>query len=129
MTRRQVQPSPEQLLILVERAAARKLLPAEAVLLRQALDRGAEALRSLGGTQAALRRSQEALRAAEDELAVRRAHRPAVGALDVVCPRCSAEVQRRCTEGGYGRQARVPHKERVQAGLLGLVPEATGTPP
>lgn len=122
MTRRQAVPSAEQLQILLDRAAGRKLLPEEAVLLRQALERGAEAQRSAAGLQAALQAARKDLRAAEDELAARRAQRPPVGALEVVCPRCGAEAQRRCTEGSYGRQARVPHRERVQAGLHGLVP-------
>lgn len=114
-SRRQSAPTLPQLLHLVDRAASGRLLPAEALLLRHALERGEQSARSLGGTQAALQAARGALKAAEDELAVHRAVKAAVGPLDVDCPRCGVGPQRRCVGGEYRQPVRQPHAARVLA--------------
>lgn len=113
--RRQSVPTLAQLLHLVDRAASGRLLPAEALLLRQGLERGEQSARSLGGTQAALQAARSALKAAESELAVHRAARGAIGPLDVDCPRCGVGPQRRCVGGEYRQPTRQPHAARVLA--------------
>ena len=80
-----------QLLHLVDRALSGRLLPAEAQLLRTALERGDQAARSLGGATAAQRRTQGALEDAERAVVALRARYAPLTPLDVACARCGAE--------------------------------------
>lgn len=104
-----------QLLHLLDRAASGRLLPAEADLLRQALERGDQSTRSLGGSQAALRRTQDALSAAERAVVALRGRYAPLTPLDVPCTRCGAPVFKRCIGGAYGAVARDFHADRIKA--------------
>lgn len=114
MTGRPATPTLADLLHLVDRAVSGRLLPAEAQLLRDALTRGDQAARSLGGAIAAQRRAQGALEDAERAVVALRGRYAPLTPLDVPCPRCRAEQFKRCIGGAYGATARGFHADRVR---------------
>lgn len=113
MSTRPATPTLAQLLHLVDRALSGRLLPAEAQLLRDALTRGDQAARSLGGTTAAQRRAQGALEDAERAVVALRTRYAPLTPQDAACPRCEAVAGARCI--GAGIPLRQPHAVRVRA--------------
>ena len=104
-------PSPEQLIVLVERAA-RSLRPVEAASLRRGVAHLSEQLAVAGGSTRWLKARVARL---EAELEAARRELGSVGLLSVPCSFCGAEAGRKCRAVRGVEPPRTPHVARLTA--------------